>query len=174
MNVDGAFILAETRRKTSVLLFVDNSMQIFLRYISLRFWEDVCHTYHIVTRLKINKKIKQMMSKCLSARISSCFGLWTLAPWVCAALFEYMQFVRVLENITFRSLFTNHLRPFHDFNHHSNQQQPPLPLLIGDMRCSSLSLSVFRACNDVCVFLSLTVLNTSTLQTCLLQTCLLH
>ncbi len=51
MNVDGAFILAETRRKTSVLIFVDNSMQIFLRYISLRIWEDVYHTYHIVTRL---------------------------------------------------------------------------------------------------------------------------
>ncbi len=29
MNVDGAFILAETRRKTSVLLFVDNSKQYF-------------------------------------------------------------------------------------------------------------------------------------------------
>ncbi len=96
-----------------------------------------------------------MMSKCLSARISSRFGLWTLAPRVRAALFEYMQFVRVLENITFCNLFTNHLRPFHDFNHYSNQQQPPLPLLIGDMRCSSLSLSVFRACNDVCVSLSL-------------------
>ncbi len=47
LNVDGAFILAETRRKTSVLLFVDNSMQIFL----ITIWEDVCHTYHIVTRL---------------------------------------------------------------------------------------------------------------------------
>ncbi len=31
MNIDGAFILAETRRKTSALLFVDNSMQIYLR-----------------------------------------------------------------------------------------------------------------------------------------------
>ncbi len=60
-----------------------------------------------------------------------------------AALFENMQFVLVLENITFCSLFTNRLRLFGDFNHHSNQHQPPLPLLIGDMRCSSLSLSVF-------------------------------
>ncbi len=51
MNVDEAFILAETRKKTSVLLFVDNSMQIFLRYISLRILEDVYHTCHIVTRL---------------------------------------------------------------------------------------------------------------------------
>ncbi len=39
-------------QKASVLLFVDNSMQIFLRYISLRIWEDVYHTYHIVTGLK--------------------------------------------------------------------------------------------------------------------------
>ncbi len=29
----------------------------------------------------------------------------------------YMQFVLVLENITFCSLFTNHLRPFRNFNH---------------------------------------------------------
>ncbi len=65
------------------------------------------------------------------------FGLWTLAPRAHAALFEYMQSVRVLENITFCSLFTNRLRPFRDFNHHSNQHQPPLPLLIGDMRCSN-------------------------------------
>ncbi len=65
--------------------------------------------------------------------------LWTLnpAPRARAALFEYMQFMRVLENITFCSLFTNRLRPFHDFNYHSNQQQPPLPLLIGDMRSST-------------------------------------
>ncbi len=78
-------------------------------------------------------------------------------PGARAALFEYMQFVRVLENITFCSLFTNRLRPFCDFNHHINQQQPPLPLLIRDMRCSvavSRSLSVFRACNDFCVSLS--------------------
>ncbi len=51
MNVDGAFILAEICRNQEVFLFVDNGMQIFLRYISLRIWEDVCHTYHIVTRL---------------------------------------------------------------------------------------------------------------------------
>ncbi len=30
-----------------------------------------------------------------------------------------MQFVRVLENITFCSLFTNHLRPFRGFSHHT-------------------------------------------------------
>ncbi len=48
-----------------------------------------------------------------------------------------MQSMPVLENITFCSLFTNRLRPFCNFNHHSNQHQPPLPLLIGDMRCSA-------------------------------------
>ncbi len=51
LNVDGAFILAEICRNQEVLLFVDHSMQMFLRYISLRIWEDVCHRYHIVTRL---------------------------------------------------------------------------------------------------------------------------
>ncbi len=74
-------------------------------------------------------------------------------PWCreIVQLFEYMPFVRVLESITFCSLFAN---PFHDFNHHSNQQQPPLPLLNEDMS-SCLSLLVFCACNDVCVSLSL-------------------
>ncbi len=67
-----------------------------------------------------------------------------LALWARAALFEYMPSVRVLENKTFSSLFAN---PFHDFNHHSNQQQPPLPLLIGDMRSSAKqSLAVGVSC----------------------------
>ncbi len=38
MNVDGAFILAETCRKTSVLLFADSG---FIND-SHCFWEDVC------------------------------------------------------------------------------------------------------------------------------------
>ncbi len=77
MNVDGAFILAETRRKTSVLLFVDNSMQIFLGYISLRIWEDVCHMYQIChTPSKKNNKNEQMMSNGVSAQ--NFLALWTL------------------------------------------------------------------------------------------------
>ncbi len=86
-------------------------------------------------------------------RFFSRFGLWTLAPRARAALFEYMQSVRVLENITFCSLFTNRLRPFRDVNHHSNQHQPPLPLLIGDMRCSTKQSLAVGVCNDFCVFL---------------------
>ncbi len=85
------------------------------------------------------------MSNSVSAQ--NFLALWSLAPLARAALFEYMQFVRVLEKITFCSIFTNRLRPFHDFNHHSNQQQPPLPLLIGDMRCSTMqSLAVGVSC----------------------------
>ncbi len=69
-----------------------------------------------------------------SVWVQNFLALWTLAPRARAALFEYMPSVRVLENKTFCSLFAN---PFHDFNHHSNQQQPPLPLLIGDIRSSA-------------------------------------
>ncbi len=71
MKVDGAFILAEICRSQEVLLFVDHSMQIFLRYISLRIWEDVCHTYHIVTCFDYNQNYKneQMMSKCFNIEI---------------------------------------------------------------------------------------------------------
>ncbi len=59
-------------------------------------------------------------------------------------LFIKHHFVHVLENITFCSLFAY---PFHDFNHHSNQQQPPLPLLIGDIRSSAKqSLAVYVSC----------------------------
>ncbi len=137
MNVDGAFILAETSRKTSVFLFVDNSMQIFLRYISLQILgRCLSHVSHCHTPLKKKKKHLKMISNGILAQnfLALWFGLWTLAPRARAALFEYMQFVRVFENITFCSLFNNCLRPFHDFNHQSNQQQPPLPLLIGDMR----------------------------------------
>ncbi len=61
------------------------------------------------------------MSKCFSAEFPCALDF---EPW-CRELvqqFEYMPFVRVLGNIIFCSLFAN---PFHDFNHHSNQQQPP-------------------------------------------------
>ncbi len=81
-----------------------------------------------------------MTSNSVSAQ--NFLALWSLNPGAassCSADFKYMQFVRVFENITFCSLFTNRLRPFHNFNHHSNQHQPPLPLLIGD----SLLLSCF-------------------------------
>ncbi len=61
MNVDGAFILAEICRNQEDLMFVDHSMQIFFRYISLRIWEDVYHTYHIVTRLYIFFFVNEQM-----------------------------------------------------------------------------------------------------------------
>ncbi len=65
-------------RKTSVLLFVDNSMKILLRYISLRIWEVVCHTYHIVTCLLKNNKNEQMMSKGFSAEFARTLDF---EPW---------------------------------------------------------------------------------------------
>ncbi len=89
MNVDGAFILAEICRNQEVLLFVDHSMQIFIRYISLRIWEDVYHTYHMPLK---NDKNEQMMSKCFSAEFpralnpgaaSSCSAVWIHAIRAC-------------------------------------------------------------------------------------------
>ncbi len=62
-----------------------------------------------------------------------------------------MQSVRV-ENIPFCRLYTNRLRPFQ--SSYSNQHQPPLPLLIGDMRCSTSHSLAVGACTDFCVFLS--------------------
>ncbi len=73
------------------------------------------------------------------------FEPWTLAPRACAALFEYMQSVRVFENITCCSLFTNRLRPFRDFNHHTVTSNNH-PFLFSSETCnavlSSLSLPV--------------------------------
>ncbi len=71
MNVDefSAFILAETSRKSSVLLFVDNS-----RYIN-----DVCRTYRIVTCPKLHTNVtEQLTSNTVSAQIF--FALWNLNP----------------------------------------------------------------------------------------------
>ncbi len=70
MNVDGAFILCGNTQEDLSAFFVDNSMQIFLRYISLRIWEDVyCTLSHGF------KKNEQMVSNSVSDRISSRFGL---------------------------------------------------------------------------------------------------
>ncbi len=78
-----------------------------------------------------------------------------------------MQSVHVLENIIFCSLFTNHLRPFRDFNHHTVTRiiHPSSSHRRHEMQLYSLSLLVFRACNYFCTVLSRTVLNTYTLQT---------
>ncbi len=114
------------------------------------------HVSHFHTPFTKIKKMSKWWVTVFKPRSSSCFGLWNLAPRARAALFEYMQFMRVLENRTFCSLFTNRLRPFRDFNHHRNQHQPPFLFSseTWDAALSSLSLSVFRACNDVCVSLS--------------------
>ncbi len=79
------------------------------------------------------------------------FGLWTLAPRARAALFEYMQFVCVLVFLLIVwGHFTISIIKVTNSNH---------PFLFSsetwDAALSSLSLSVFCACNDVCVSLSL-------------------
>ncbi len=74
MNVDGAFILAETCRKTSVLLFVDNSMQIFLRYLIMNLGRCLSHVSHCYTPLKK----EQMMSNCFRAEFPCALDF---EPW---------------------------------------------------------------------------------------------
>ncbi len=73
MNVDRAFILAEICRKTSVLLFVDTSMQIYLIMNLGRCLSNVSHCH---TPLKKKKKNDQMMSNSVSAQ--NFLALWTL------------------------------------------------------------------------------------------------
>ncbi len=101
---------------------------------------------------KTNKNVtEQMTSNNVLAQIF--LALWTLAPRAHATLFEYMQSVLVLKNITFCSLFTNRLRPFRDFNHHTVTSINHLFLFSSetwDAALSSLSLSVLVM---TCVFL---------------------
>ncbi len=59
--------------------------------------------------------------------------------------------------VTFCSLFTNRLRPFRDFIHHT---------VTSINHHSHRRHEMFRACHDFCTFLSRTVLNTFTLQMC--------
>ncbi len=137
MNVDGAFILAEICRNQEDL-------------IASVCWQqhaDISQIYIItnlgtcfVTRITLSHAFKKYikMSKwfvTLSVSAQNVLALWTLVPRARAALFENMPFVRVLETITFCSLFSY---PFHDFNHHSNQQR--------------LLLEKYNTCVTVCVF----------------------
>ncbi len=134
-------------RKTSVLLFVDDSMQIFLRYISLRIWEDVCHTPL--------KKIIKMSKWWVSVSAQNLLTLWTLNPgatsscsavWihairVCFRKQHSVVYLLIHFTISIITVTSNH----HPFLFSSETWESAL---------SSLSLSVFRACNDVCVSLS--------------------
>ncbi len=74
MNVDGAFILAETRRKTSVLLFVDNSMQISHYEFGKMFVTCITLSH----AFKNNNNNEQMMSNSVS--VQNFLTLWTLNP----------------------------------------------------------------------------------------------
>ncbi len=84
MNVDGAFIFAETRRKTSVLLFVDS------RFIndSDEFGKiSVAHIAMAHAFKKTNKNVTEKLpSNSVLAQIF--LALWTLVPRACAVLFE--------------------------------------------------------------------------------------
>ncbi len=125
MNVDGAFILAETRRKTSVLLFVDS------RFMndSDEFGKMFVARIALAQALKKTNKndAEQLTSKSVLAQIF--LGLWTLNPdatSLCSAVWiTYMQFVLVLENITFCSLLLqlNRLRSFQ--SSYSRQHHAP-------------------------------------------------
>ncbi len=115
---------------------------LFLLTTACRYFSDISHNEFgkmFVTRITLSHAFKKIYKneQMMSVSVQNFLVLWTLNQRAHAALFKYMQFMLVLENITFCNLFSNRLRPFRDFNHHSNQQQPPLPLLIGDMRCST-------------------------------------
>ncbi len=92
MNVDGAFILAETHRKTSVLL-------LYLQQIYKWFWgawEDVCRTYRIGTCLK--KIIQMLLSNWrVTVFVQIFLTLWTLNPGaasLCSAVWITLHAIR--------------------------------------------------------------------------------
>ncbi len=81
MNVDGAFILEETRRKTSMLLFVDsriiNDSDEFGKMFAAR-----------IALANAFKKIIQMLLSNWLVFFPSRSRLWTLALRACAAMFK--------------------------------------------------------------------------------------
>ncbi len=121
------------------------------------------HVSHWHIFKKTNTNVAELLT---SSSVLARFGLWTLAPR--AVWITYMPFVRVLENITFCSLFTNRLRPFRDFIYHTvtSINHPSSCHRRREIQCYSLSLLVFRSCNEFCTVRSHTVLNTWTLQMC--------
>ncbi len=145
MNVDGAFILAEICRNQedlSAYVCWPQHADISQLYLITNLGRCLSHVSHCHTPLKQIIKMSKWWV-CFNAEFPRAL---VFEPWCreLVQLFEYMPFVRVLENITFCSLFANSL---HDFNHHSKPQQPPLPLLIGDMRSSAKqSLAVGVLC----------------------------
>ncbi len=93
MNVDWAFILAETRRKTSVFIFVDNSMQI---YLITNLGRCLSHVSHCHTPL--NKISKWWVS--VSAlwtfnpgAASSCSAVWIHAIRACFRKHNILSFI---------------------------------------------------------------------------------
>ncbi len=91
MNVDGAFILAETRRKTSVLLFVDRRFinysdefgKMFVTHIALAHVFKKTNT-NVTEQLQINSVLAQIF-----------IVLWTLNPGaasLCSAVWKTILF----------------------------------------------------------------------------------
>ncbi len=138
----------------------DIALLVSLLTTACRYFSDISHYEFgkmFVTHITLShafKKIIQMSKWWVNVSAQNLLALWTLGPWARAALFEYMLFVRVLESKTFCSLFAN---PFHDFSHNSNQQQPPLPLFIGDMRSSAKQSLAVGVSGLYCLRLSLSL-----------------
>ncbi len=154
MNVDGVVAFSpllfwqKPTGRSRCLFF----WQQIYKWFSLRIWEDVCCMYRIVTSFK--KIIKMLLSNCFSTDFPHAlyFESWRCKLMQCF----YMPSVHVFENMTFCSLFTNRLRSFRDFNHHTVTSINHLFLCSSetwDAALSILSLSVFRACNNFCVCL---------------------
>ncbi len=150
----------------------------FLLTTACRYFSDKSHYEFgkmFVTRITLSHAftfffLNEQMSNIVSAQ--NFLALWNLNPGAtssCSAVWiTCMQFVRVLENITFCSLFIvwGHFA-ISIITVTSNNHPFLFSSETWDAALNSLWLSVFCACNDFCI--SLTVLNASTLQTCLLH-----
>ncbi len=119
------------------------------------FYTPVCYCGDIFTP-ETWRWTKRTVIGCLTCRSNGLMG----GPWPMKAAMDSrpsaISLRETIENITFCSLFTNRLRTFRDFNHHTVTSINH-PILFSsetwDAALSSLSLSVFCACNDFCVFL---------------------
>ncbi len=116
-----AFILVETNRKTQYLFLWTKSR---FRNGSHYVFGKMCVACVTLSHPCLVKKIiKMLLSNWRVTLFRGTDFLHALNPGYQAdspaTLSEYMQFMRVLENITSCSLFSNCLRPFRNFSHHT-------------------------------------------------------
>ncbi len=138
MNVDGAFILAETIRKTSVQIY---------KWFSLRIWENFVSriTLSHPSIVKMYTNITEHLT-CNTVSAQIFLMLWTLKPWQprasCSTVWIHAICACLRKHNNVCYLFTNWLRQFRYFNHHTVTSNNH-PFLFSSKTCDAVLNSLW-------------------------------